>query len=368
MVFPRIPHHLTHPLKRQKTLAQLCFWTSGAIGFMGGLIGLAGAAAQNPIVVILGCSLFAPSVLCGLLADWASRELARRLTTAQKEQLTLDLQLQATWKAGYEAGYDAVQATGFGSNGAAHSSAPENPQQKQAIAHLQAQVTTLQNQMQQTVTLYQQEIAAREQTIAELHAQLTRTVNDRARLYALQGQALSTGQLQSESTTLNQARQDVDRLETVMLEQQLAQRDRQIQTLQAQIEQLRQSQQVALAAERQRGYEEGTDQTREQYTLQLEKLTTLNTKLQVQLQQRAQWPTLARSPEAVAATQPLGVDGVLPGDASPEESNTNEAAVTECPHCHTVTRHAIQARNKKTGAVSRWKCKNRDCRKTFKAN
>ncbi|MEM8643106.1 MAG: hypothetical protein AAGG51_30460 [Cyanobacteria bacterium P01_G01_bin.54] len=365
MVFPRIPQHLVRPLKRQKTLAQLCFWTSGAIGFMGGLVGLAGAVSQNPIVIILGFSLFAPSVLCSLLADWASRELSRRLTTAQKEQLTLDLQLQSTWQAGYESGYGAAQGEPFGSG---MPTAPENPQQAQAIAQLQAQITTIQAQMQQAATHYQQEIAARERTIAELQAQLTRTVNERARLYALQGQHLSAGQLQSESAHLNPARQDVSRLEMVMLEQQLAERDRQIQSLQAKLEQLSQAQQAALQAEHRQGYDQGVNQTREQYALQLEKLTMLNTKLQVQLQQRAQWPTLARSPDAMTASQQLNIDSVLIGTAPPEKPNADDPEVTECPHCQTVARHAIQARNKKTGAVSRWKCKNRDCRKTFKAS
>lgn len=52
---------------------------------------------------------------------------------------------------------------------------------------------------------------------------------------------------------------------------------------------------------------------------------------------------------------------------SPTENGDKTRDMAECPHCHTVARHNIKARNKKTGQVSRWQCKNKSCKKSFKA-
>lgn len=56
----------------------------------------------------------------------------------------------------------------------------------------------------------------------------------------------------------------------------------------------------------------------------------------------------------------------LPCAAHPQEGSAKTEDATECPHCHTVGRHSIHSRDKESGTVKRWRCKNKGCRKTFK--
>ncbi|NEO84355.1 MAG: hypothetical protein F6J87_08885 [Spirulina sp. SIO3F2] len=414
MTLHRLSSHISSPLKRQRSLTQLCFWVSGSIGVIGAFIGFAGAVLQNPILVALGAVLFVASVLFGVIADWASRELLRRLAIAEPDNNALERQLHQTWQSGYETGK--LEAFAVIEPDPEAGLPPGQYRLTPEVDALEEQLEMLQLQMQQAAEQYSREVEARDSLIAELHSRLAQQANEQ----------------EHESNPFNNPAQQ----EANWLKQRLAERDRQIQTLRSQLEQLTQAHREALKDQHSQGYAEGVSQARTQYLLQIEKLATTNIQLQEQLQQQsppkssplaqskspqqtrqkfqpprqpsspvqpppstsapktlsassppAPATSAARSPQTTAPSseQQLSLSDVLPQTPSKSASTESSQAqptppesaaampeapdseIAECPHCHTKTRHAIQGRNKKTGKINRWKCKNKDCRKTFKA-
>lgn len=406
MTLHRLSSHISSPLKRQRSLTQLCFWVSGSIGVIGAFIGFAGAVLQNPILVALGAVLFVASVLFGVIADWASRELLRRLAIAEPDNNALERQLHQTWQSGYETGK--LEAFAVIEPDPEAGLPPGQYRLTPEVDALEEQLEMLQLQMQQAAEQYSREVEARDSLIAELHSRLAQQANEQ----------------EHESSPFNNPAQQ----EANWLKQRLAERDRQIQALRSQLEQLTQTHREALKDQHSQGYAEGVSQARTQYLLQIEKLATTNIQLQEQLQQQsssksslsaqpqsplqtrqkfqpprqpssqvqpppsppssppAQAASAARSPKTTAPSseQQLSLSDVLPQTPSKSASTESSQAqpppesaatvpeapdseIAECPHCHTKTRHAIQGRNKKTGKINRWKCKNKDCRKTFKA-
>ena len=92
------------PLRQQSTLTQWLLIASLTCGTAGLAIGVIGTAKRSPIAILMGYSLFVPSLCTGLVGSYASREVNRRLAVARKDQTAIDQQMKLAWSQGHEAG------------------------------------------------------------------------------------------------------------------------------------------------------------------------------------------------------------------------------------------------------------------------
>lgn len=414
MTFRRLSSYFSSPLQRQRSLAQVCFWVAGSMGVIGAFIGFAGAVLENPTLTLLGPGLVVPSILCGVIADWVSRALSSQLAIVEPDHAAIERQQHQIWQSGYEVGK--LEAFAVIEPDPEAGLLPDQYRLTPEVDNLRAQLEAQQAQMQQAAEYYSRELESRDGVIADLNQQLAYQTHELG--------AESTPfshPAQQEANWLKQRLAERDQ-QIHALNTQLAQltqahqealKDQHSQGYAEGVSQARTQyllQIEKLATTNIQLQEQLQQQTQPKplptAPLQAQKKPALRVRPKSPASQPSASPEPAvpesssaptaavaseRSPQPAAAPpeespkqaqeQPVNPEGdsssPTPAQSALKASEATEPTlapsepanpeITECPHCHTKTRHAIQGRNKKTGKINRWKCKNKDCRKTFKA-